>query len=153
MPIDAGAHTAFPLLHMMLPEFASRSSAGGHQHRAAHAFAGDGYTPPTTQGMRDFIVTVGETTANECIEPRQLVRIVDATFENKMIGVSSWTVPEASGNFCARGGRFGTHSTNENMTPIYYGACCSWRTSTPACARSTSAIRSTRRRSRTSSRR
>jgi len=30
-------------------------------------------------------------------------------------------VPEASGNFCSKGGRFGTHSTNENMTPIYYG--------------------------------
>ena len=29
-------------------------------------------------------------------------------------------MPEASGNFCSRGGRFGTHSTNENMTPIYY---------------------------------
>jgi len=71
--------------------------------------------------MRDFIITVGETTANECLEPRQLVRVIDATFEKNMIPVSSWTVPEASGNFCARGGRFGTHSTNENMTPIYYG--------------------------------
>jgi len=29
-------------------------------------------------------------------------------------------VPEASGNFCSRGGRFGTHSTNEDMGPIYY---------------------------------
>ena len=29
-------------------------------------------------------------------------------------------MPEASGNFCGRGGRFGTHSSNENMTPIYY---------------------------------
>jgi hypothetical protein len=29
-------------------------------------------------------------------------------------------VPEASCNFCSRGGRFGTHSTNENLTPIYY---------------------------------
>ena len=31
------------------------------------------------------------------------------------------TVPEASGDFCSRGGRFGTHSSNENFTPIYYG--------------------------------
>jgi hypothetical protein len=30
-------------------------------------------------------------------------------------------VPEASGNFCGRGGRFGTHSSNESFTPIYYG--------------------------------
>ena len=31
------------------------------------------------------------------------------------------SVPEASGNFCDKGGRFGVHSSNENMTPIYYG--------------------------------
>jgi hypothetical protein len=30
-------------------------------------------------------------------------------------------VPEASGNFCERGGRFGAHSMQENFTPIYYG--------------------------------
>ena len=29
-------------------------------------------------------------------------------------------VPEASGNFCSRGGRFGAHASNENFTPIYY---------------------------------
>jgi hypothetical protein len=29
-------------------------------------------------------------------------------------------VPEASGNFCSRGGRFGTHSSHENFTPIFY---------------------------------
>jgi len=34
--------------------------------------------------------------------------------------VATWTVPESSGNFCGRGGRFGTHSSNENFTPIYY---------------------------------
>jgi hypothetical protein len=34
--------------------------------------------------------------------------------------VSNYTVPEASGNFCARGGRFGAHSSNENMAPVYY---------------------------------
>jgi len=45
---------------------------------------------------------------------------VDITVESKPFGVSSWTVPEASGNFCGRGGRFGTHSSNENFTPIYY---------------------------------
>jgi hypothetical protein len=36
------------------------------------------------------------------------------------MGVSSWFVPEKSGNYCSRGGRFGAHSSNENMTPIYY---------------------------------
>ena len=34
--------------------------------------------------------------------------------------MANWTVPEKSGNFCSRGGRFGTHSSNENFTPVYY---------------------------------
>jgi hypothetical protein len=46
--------------------------------------------------------------------------IADVTVEDKPQIVSSFTVPESSGNFCSRGGRFGTHSSNENMTPIYY---------------------------------
>jgi hypothetical protein len=122
MPIDAGAHTVFPLLHMNLPEYGKQNIQQVVTNTAAGTHAsGEGFPPPTTQGMRDFIAVVGETTANECNEPRQVVRMVDATFEKAMMGVSSWTVPEASGNFCSRGGRFGTHSSNENMTPIYYG--------------------------------
>ena len=49
-----------------------------------------------------------------------MVWIADITAEAKPMVVSSWTVPEASGNFCSRGGRFGSHSSNENMSPIYY---------------------------------
>ena len=49
-----------------------------------------------------------------------MVRIFDITTETKPLGVATWTVPEASGNFCSRGGRFGTHSTNESFSPIYY---------------------------------
>jgi hypothetical protein len=29
-------------------------------------------------------------------------------------------VPEASGSFCERGGRFGAHSSNESIAPVYY---------------------------------
>jgi hypothetical protein len=46
--------------------------------------------------------------------------MVEVTTESKPFGVSNWTVSETSGNFCSRGGRFGTHSSNENFTPIYY---------------------------------
>jgi hypothetical protein len=49
-----------------------------------------------------------------------MVRILDISVESTPFGVSTWTVPESSGRFCDRGGRFGTHSSNENMTPIYY---------------------------------
>ena len=34
--------------------------------------------------------------------------------------MSNFDVVEASGDFCARGGRFGAHASNESFTPIYY---------------------------------
>jgi hypothetical protein len=98
MPPNVGAHTAFPLLKMNIGEFARDK---------------DGMT-------RDFVAIVDEALVNECAEARQMLWIADITDEARPMGVASWTVPEASGNFCARGGRFGTHSSNENMTPIYY---------------------------------
>jgi hypothetical protein len=98
LPPDAGAHTGFPLLGVEQAEFSKNK---------------DGK-------VRDFVVVTGESMANECLETRQIVRIIDITGESKPFGVSTWTVPEASGNFCSRGGRFGSHSSNENFTPIYY---------------------------------
>ena len=74
----------------------------------------------TRDAKRDFVLIVDESLVNECAEARQMVWIADVTVESKPQIVSTCTVPEASGNFCARGGRFGTHSSNENMTPIYY---------------------------------
>jgi hypothetical protein len=98
LPPSVGAHTAYPLLGMDLPEFAKQQSGK----------------------TGDFLLVPGETFGNECQETRQMLRIFDITTESKPVGISTWTVPEASGNFCSRGGRFGSHSTNENFTPIYY---------------------------------
>lgn len=97
-PEDVGVHTAFPLLQVHLPEFAKQKKGG----------------------VKDFVAIVGETVANDCQEYRQMLRIVDVSDESKPTPVSTWTVPEASGNFCSAGGRFGTHSSNESFTPIYY---------------------------------
>jgi len=120
LPADAGAHTAFPMLGMRLPEFANQKLRPGTAAAAGIEHDHDGTAPPKTQEYRNFIAVVGETLANECFENRQMVRFMDVTDEGKPFGVSSWTVPEASGRFCDRGGRFGTHSSNENMTSIYY---------------------------------
>ena len=48
-----------------------------------------------------------------------MARIYDISTENSPVGVSTWTVPEDSGNFCSAGGRFGTHSSNENIPPMF----------------------------------
>ena len=49
-----------------------------------------------------------------------MVFFADITDETRPLSVSNFDVPEASGNFCSRGGRFGAHSSNESFTPIYY---------------------------------
>jgi hypothetical protein len=98
LPDDIGAHTAYPLLQVPLSEFAKQRYGK----------------------VKDFIALVGETGPNECLEYRQMVRFFEITTETKPVGASTWTVPEASGNFCTAGGRFGTHSSNESFTPIYY---------------------------------
>jgi hypothetical protein len=119
LPPDAGSHSAYPLLGMDLPEFAKQKP--GVPAAAAGVEHGDmGATGRTSQAQRDFVLSVGETLANECLEDREMVRVIDITDEKSPFGVATWTVPESSGNFCERGGRFGTHSINENFTPIYY---------------------------------
>ncbi|MFH1603080.1 MAG: hypothetical protein ABIH03_04160 [Pseudomonadota bacterium] len=95
---DAGAHTAFPVLGMEVA-----GPAGEGRGKA-----------------RDFVVVTSESLADECREVRQLARMVDVSAESKPVAVANWTVVDASGNFCRRGGRFGTHSSNESFTPIYY---------------------------------
>jgi hypothetical protein len=93
-----GAHTVFPMLHMPIAEFAKDK---------------DGK-------VRDFVMIVDEQILNECQEARQLVWFVDVTVESRPMVVSNFMVPEASGNFCERGGRFGSHSANESMAPVFY---------------------------------
>jgi hypothetical protein len=97
MPYN-GAHTVFPMIGVEMEEFKKAK-----------------YGSP-----RDFVVITDESIQKECLEFRQMVWIVDVTHDTRPFGVSTYTIPEASGNFCSRGGRMGTHSSNESFTPIYY---------------------------------
>jgi hypothetical protein len=100
MPMSAfnGAHTVFPMMQMPIAEYAKDK---------------DGQT-------RDIVMIVDEAIQNECGEPRQMVWFADVTTEAHPMMISSYTVPEESGHFCARGGRFGSHSSNESMAPVFY---------------------------------
>jgi len=93
-----GAHTVFPMPKMPIAEFANDK---------------EGKT-------RDIVMIVDEAILNECNEPRQMIWFADVTIESRPMMISSWTVPEASGHFCERGGRFGAHSSNESMAPVFY---------------------------------
>ena len=97
MPTN-GAHTTVPLLKMPIAEFAKDK---------------DGK-------VRDIVMIVDEQIRNECQEERQMVWFVDVTIETRPMVVSNFQVPEASGNFCDRGGRFGAHSSNESTAPVFH---------------------------------
>ena len=93
-PVFMGAHTTLPQLDFTVPEFAKDANLQ----------------------VRDFIVMVNEAGGNECQgATRQLMYILDITDELNPFAVASYQVPEASGNFCSRGGRFGSHASNENV--------------------------------------
>jgi hypothetical protein len=97
MPSYHGAHTALPLLGMPMAEF-KNNKVGGTQ---------------------DFVMIVDEQIVNECQEARQMVFFVDISDEKRPMVVSNFNVPEQPGGYCARGGRFGAHSSNENFPPMY----------------------------------
>jgi hypothetical protein len=93
-----GAHTTFPMPKMPIAEFAK----------------------DTVGAERDIVMIVDEQTRNACEEPRQMAWFVDVTIEGHPMVISNFQVPEGSGNFCSRGGRFGTHASNESMAPVFY---------------------------------
>ena len=95
-PDFQGVHTAIPMLGMNIPELDD--------------FA-DG-------NPRDFVAVVNESTSNECAEMHQFVHMTDITDVAHPIVTSTYRVPE--GNFCERGGRFGSHSTQWNLTDGHY---------------------------------
>jgi hypothetical protein len=93
-----GGHTAFPVLGVSIADWAAN----------------------TKGRTRDFVVLVSEATSYECREMRHLTFFVDITDETRPQVVSTFQVPEATGEFCQRGGRFGPHSSNESFAPIFY---------------------------------
>ncbi len=92
-----GAHTTYPMLGVPVPAFLHDK----------------------TGAKRDFVMIVNEQILNECLEARQMVWFADITVEAKGMVVSNYTAPELGGDFCARGGRFGSHSSNESFAPVF----------------------------------
>lgn len=96
-----GAHTTLPVLDMAVK----------------------GFENFPTGANRDVAVIVNESGENFCAAPDpgpEMVYLADITDPAKPQVISNFHVDERSKNFCDRGGRFGAHSSNENMTPLYY---------------------------------
>ena len=103
-----GAHTVFPLLRQPVPSLAAQAQ----------------------NSTRDFVILTNEagggSAAGICTGNRQLMYVVDVTTgtsgnEAKPTIISNYQVPEDSGDFCSRGGRFGAHASSENFTEFFYG--------------------------------
>jgi len=92
-----GAHTAFPLTGMEVT-------------------ASDG-----RRSKKNFVAVTNEALSDGCGGAQQKVWFIDVTDEAKPKVASTWAFDPKPGNFCARPGRIGAHSSNENFTPIYYG--------------------------------
>ncbi len=91
-----GAHTAFPVTGMEV------KGADGCMVK------------------RDFVVITNEALSDGCGGAQQKVWIIDVTEEAKPKVASTWAFDPKPGNFCARPGRIGAHSSHENFTDIYY---------------------------------
>jgi hypothetical protein len=125
MSPDQGGHTSMPVFGLKPPSF-----------QDFNEFA-----------TRDIVLLASEATADgrngRCNEPPHATYIVDVTVENSMtappgvrvehdpyqgpmVTSTLWVDPRcgthyARGNYCARGARFGTHSTEENFRNPLYG--------------------------------
>ena len=99
-----GAHTTLPMLNVRPREF-------------------EDFTEGTE---RDMVAIINESIGNECREPaQQQMYMWDITTETEPHGVSNYHVDprrgleELGGNYCDIGGRFGAHSSHENMNNPY----------------------------------
>ena len=68
---------------------------------------------------RDIVMIVDEAILNECEGARQMVWFADVTIETRPMMISS--LRAGSKRVLLRaGGRFGSHSSNESMAPVFY---------------------------------
>ena len=99
LPSYWGGHTAMPLLGVEIADYA------GNRDNAT----------------RDFLFVVSESTGNACQETRHVTLMLDITDEAHPLPIGTFQVPESSGGFCDRGGRFGPHAPQWSMEPPFYG--------------------------------
>ncbi len=98
MPRYWGGHTAYPMLGVPIKEF-EKDSVGS---------------------VKDILVVVSEAVRDECDGPRHPLFLFDITEPERPFPISNFLVPEETGGFCQRGGRFGPHAVQESFAPIYH---------------------------------
>jgi hypothetical protein len=114
MSPDQGAHTTFPIFAEPIPGFQGHSALK----------------------KRDLLIVPSEAARGDHCSPGptgdragpHLAFLVDISNEATPWPLSTFHVPENPGDYCGRGGRFGTHAVAESFYQPYYGklAIFSW---------------------------
>jgi hypothetical protein len=100
---NQGAHTDIPIYGVPVPQ-AQRNFLDG------------------TPQKYDLLMVTSEDTTNDCFgQPWKNPFIIDITNDKAPWPMSTPTVGQFPGNFCAKGARFGTHEINREIYPAYYG--------------------------------
>ena len=90
-----GGHTSFPILGITVPDWA----------------------PNVPGRTRDFVLLVSESLRTSVRRSASSRSWWTSPTERMPFSVATFQVPDPSGDFCRRGGRFGPHSSNESFTP------------------------------------
>lgn len=100
-PTYLGVHSTYALPGLVNPELAADNLTDKEKYR-------------------DYALVIGEAGGNGCNRQRQFTQMWDVTQDFKGWVVSGYQVPEATGDFCSKGGRFGPHGSNEQITEKFH---------------------------------
>ena len=100
---NQGGHTSIPIFGVPIPQ-AQQNFLDG------------------TPQKYDLLAVTSEDTTNDCLgQPWKNAQLLDITNDLAIWPISSMTVGQFPGDFCAKGARFGTHELNREIYAPYYG--------------------------------
>ncbi len=100
---NQGGHTSIPIFGVPIPQ------------------AQENFLDGTPQKY-DLLAVTSEDTTNDCLgQPWKNAQLLDITNDLAIWPISSMTVGQFPGDFCAKGARFGTHELQREIYAPYYG--------------------------------
>jgi hypothetical protein len=100
---NQGGHTSIPIFGVPIPQ------------------SQQNYLDGTPQKY-DLLAVTSEDTTNDCLgQPWKNPQLLDITNDLAIWPISTMTVGQFPGNFCAKGSRFGIHELNREIYAPYYG--------------------------------
>ncbi len=100
---NQGGHTSIPIFGVPIPQSQENFLDG-------------------TPQKYDLLAVTSEDTTNDCLgQPWKNPQLLDITNDLAIWPISSMTVSQFPGDFCAKGARFGSHELNRQIFAPYYG--------------------------------